>query len=151
MRYTNDLGRTWRRLHACGPAAWRREATRNTSRMRAGAMCAALLLFVSTTALGSTGSAIGKITRIQLFSSDFSNYNVSAPAFVTIYLDELPPACGTGERRVILGPDHPLFSSVYSTALAAYHAGDSVRVWYFNTCTLRPNSWDFSLLQIGSL
>lgn len=143
MRYRNPLSRTWRRLH------YRREVTRNTSRTRANFAFAALLLLVSAPSLAATSSAVGKITRIQLFSTDFSSYNTNAPALFTIYVDELPPACGTELRRVVLGPDHPLFSAVYSAALAAYHAQDDVRIWYFDTCTQRPNAWDFSLLEIG--
>ena len=90
----------------------------------------------------------GKITRIQIFNSNYGNYNTTGKGYIGFFMSELTPACGTGLKRVIISNDHPLFNTVLSAALTAKTTGKEIEFWHTGKCTLRSNSWDFALFQV---
>ncbi len=90
----------------------------------------------------------GKVTSIVSFPKTYGNYSNSAQGLVGFYVKDLPKGCGSGQNRVVIDVDHPLYNSALSLALTAHSTGKSVRIAYFNTCTLRSGSWDFAYLML---
>lgn len=89
-------------------------------------------------------SQIGKITDIVSFPKSYGQYSESEKGLLGIYVEGLPKACGSGNTRVVIGVDHPIYQSVLSMALYAKASGSQVKVQYFESCTLRSDSWDLA-------
>ena len=91
----------------------------------------------------------GKINKVKVFSPTFGTYNVDDFGFAMLYMDELPVACGSNERRVGITTDHPLFEAVLSTALTAKATRSDVVLGYIDSCSIKNNAWDFSVLDLN--
>jgi len=95
----------------------------------------------------------GKIADVYLFSDDWETYNTQDTGIAAIYMTpssgwELLPGCGTGQRRILISTDHPLFNSVVSTVLTAKVTGQTVELWHLTKCTIRTNAWDFGVIRV---
>ncbi len=90
----------------------------------------------------------GKITKILSSSVSRNPYNTESEGAFYIYIDGLPSACGTTQKRVVIGSNHPLFATVTSVALMAYSTELEVVLAYLESCTVHANSWDFSYMYI---
>ena len=63
-------------------------------------------------------------------------------------MDELSGACTSGEKRIAISTDHPLYDSVLSMALSAKISNSKVKVMHLSTCSSRSNAWDFAAIEI---
>ena len=110
-----------------------------------------LLFLLSLSSLTHAAGAAfhdGKVTEIGSFPKTYGSYSEQAEGLLAIYIDGLPPGCGSGIGRVVIGVDHPIYNSVLAIALYAKASGSTVTVSYFEECTLRGNSWDLAYLQV---
>lgn len=108
------------------------------------------LIASSLDVFSETGENFGKISKIQFFTNDWGTYNEADSALAVFYMDPaLPKACDTGEKRVAIGVNHPLYQSVVSSLLAAKISGTDVKIKYVKACTARSNSWDFGYLLLN--
>jgi len=96
----------------------------------------------------NTVQTTGYISKIRTFSNGATTYNTNDIGITNIYVDSLAGACGSNEKRVAIGTDHPLYQSVISMALMAKASNLEIEIWYLDTCTVRTNSWDFRLIEI---
>lgn len=94
------------------------------------------------------GSHKGTITQIAAFPHDYGKYDENQKGRLTLFIEGLPPGCGDGLPRVVIGVDHPMYDSVLSIALLAKASETKVSVAYFKECTLRENSWDLANITI---
>lgn len=92
-------------------------------------------------------NSTGVVSKIRMFSNP-DKYDASARGFAFIYLEQLPGACGSEEKRVAISTDHPLYSSVLSLAVVSKTTGSPIDLWYLDQCTLRGNAWDFSYIEL---
>ena len=107
------------------------------------------LIFTSGICHAGNTNHFGKITDILFFSKNWGSYSNSDGAVAAIYMEPaLPKACETGDNRVVIDVDHPLYDSVVSAALAAKLAQTDVQLNYLSTCSVRSNSWDFGYLRL---
>lgn len=106
-----------------------------------------LIIGLCGDALAAKTNSIGIVTKIRMFSNP-DKYDPSVRGFAFIYLDQLPGACGSAERRVAISTDHPLYSSVLSIAVVSKTTGSPINLWYLDQCTLRGNAWDFSYIEL---
>jgi len=90
----------------------------------------------------------GYISKIRSFSNGASTYNTNDIGITNIYVDSLAGACGSNEKRIVIGTDHPLYQSVVSMALMAKASNLEIEIWHLDTCTVRTNSWDFRLIEL---
>ena len=67
---------------------------------------------------------------------------------IFIYIEGIPKGCGLGEKRVAIGSNHPLFTTVVQMALSAKETNQTVEIWYLNTCSDRNGSWDFAAMWV---
>jgi hypothetical protein len=91
---------------------------------------------------------VGKITEIAAHSASYEQYRTTSKGLVFIYMEGIPKGCGFGEERVAIGLEHPLFSTIVEMALSAKASGQTVELWYLNTCSAREGSWDFAAMWI---
>lgn len=98
-------------------------------------------------ALAAKTNSTGVVTKIRMFSNP-DKYDPSARGYAFIYLDQLPGACGSAEKRVAISTDHPLYPSVLSIAVVSKTTGSPIDLWYLDQCTLRGNAWDFSYIEL---
>jgi len=93
----------------------------------------------------------GKITKVRIFANNHAVYNIDSVGFAVIYVDSLGDACeseGGKYGRVIISTDHALYQTVVAIALTAKASRSPVNIWHLDTCSLRNNAWDFSLLEL---
>lgn len=90
----------------------------------------------------------GIVKKIKIFSSNPDIYNPNDKGLLMIYMDELPVACETPEKRVVITSDHPLFESVLSTALVSKTTQKPIELSYINTCSQKSNAWDFAIIEL---
>lgn len=80
----------------------------------------------------------GKVSSIKMFGN-----------IVAIYVDSIDEnACGSGQKRVAIKTDNPLYSVVVSSALAAKATGALVEISYYDSCNNQQGSWDFESFWI---
>jgi len=104
-------------------------------------------MLISSLANSSNTSHEGQIKEIVFFSKNWESYSNGDGAVAGFYMDPpLPKACGTGDSRVLIDVEHPLYDSVVSAALAAKMSRTKVKLNYLSTCSIRYNSWDFGHL-----
>lgn len=114
------------------------------------------LLMMVLVFMASAGNAVGtlyvdgKVTKIVSFPHSYGTYSESSRGLLGIYVEGLPPGCGDGTARVVIGVDHPLHASVLALALTAHSTGKTVRLAYFDACTIRSESWDFAYMVLNS-
>lgn len=96
----------------------------------------------------NTVQTTGYISKIRTFSNGATTYNTNDIGITNIYVDSLAGACGSNEKRVAIGTDHPLYQSVISMALMAKASNLEIELWHLDTCTVRTNSWDFRLIEL---
>lgn len=94
-------------------------------------------------------SHTGKVTRVVAFPYSYGEYSESQRGLLAIYVEGLPKGCDSGQERIVIGVDHPIHDSVLSIALMAKVSGTEVNIAYFNTCTIRSESWDLAYLTIN--
>lgn len=92
-------------------------------------------------------NSTGVVTKIRMFSTP-DRYDPSARGLMFIYLDELPGACSSAEKRVAISTDHPLYSSVLSIAIVSKTTAAPIDLRYLDQCTLRGNAWDFPYVEL---
>ena len=110
-----------------------------------------VVCFFGTTMFELAAASVeGLITKIDIHSDTWSQYNVNDKAYVSIYIDGMPKSCNqdNGARRVIISHDHPLFDSALSMALAAKRANKKLFVNYLTTCNVRSGAWDFGYMSV---
>lgn len=90
----------------------------------------------------------GVITEIAVFPQSYGSYSESAKGRIAIYVEGLPKGCGSGQARVVISEEHPLFDAVLSIALVSKTSGQRVRLAYFDECTIRQESWDFAYISL---
>ena len=93
-------------------------------------LCTVLLMF----SFGSNAAQVyidGKVKSIKMFSD------------VVIYVTSVPRACNTGQPRVAIDKNDPVFSAVVSSALAAKATDATVQIGYHDSCSVNALSWDF--------
>ncbi|MDO6423515.1 hypothetical protein [Saccharophagus degradans] len=105
------------------------------------------VLLFSSSAL-SLDYAVGKVKKIRLFSMTSEPYNTTTKGLAMVYIDELPGACATTEKRIAIDSSHPLFESFLALALVSKSTGTPVNIGYQSTCNLRGNAWDFGLIEL---
>jgi len=108
-----------------------------------------VIFFSAQVHAGKVAQATGEIYKVMSFTKGYNNYNVNDTGLFTFYMDTLPPACNSKERRVSISTDHPLYQTVVSTILMARASNMPVTVWYIDTCSQRSNSWDFAVIEIN--
>lgn len=106
-----------------------------------------LALFIPSVASAKSVTVSGYVKKLDLHTHNWQNYNVNDTGFASIYLDELPIACGTGLKRVVIHSTHPLFPTVISTLLAAKIANKKVHITYLDSCQTRSGAWDFGYIS----
>ena len=94
-------------------------------------------------------AVIGKVTRITSHTVARNPYDASKLGMIMLHVDNLPGACGTVHKRVAIGSDHPLFSTVTSVVLTAQAQGKEIQLGYLESCTVHANSWDFSYIILN--
>lgn len=95
-------------------------------------------LMCSTSAFAAIVYKTGNVTSIKMFEN-----------VVVIYVDTIDTnACVSGQRRVAIRNDNPIYSAVVSSALAAKATGSPVEIGYHDTCTNQAGSWDFESFWI---
>ena len=108
-----------------------------------------LLLQISCYSFAGNTNHVGVIKEVIFFAKNWGAYSNNDGAVAAIYMEPaLPRACGTGDYRVVIDVDHPLYQSVVSAALAAKVSQMPVRLNYLSTCSVRGNSWDFGYLHL---
>lgn len=110
--------------------------------------CITVLFLFAVNVNAGKSSAIGIVKKIRVFSQNPDAYIPSQEGRAYIYVDEVPGACGSNESRVAIGTDHPLFQSVVSLALVSKTTQTPVEIYYLDSCTMRGNAWDFSLITL---
>jgi hypothetical protein len=107
-----------------------------------------LLALVSYPAFAEVKYHSGQVTAVEVFQDHWSGgYNENQPAMLALYIEGLPPACGS-HRRTVIRTTHPLYDSVLSIALSAQTTGRPVKLAYLDRCTVRTGAWDFGYLHI---
>jgi len=85
-----------------------------------------ILMLFSSNVFAEIKQIKGEVTDIDLFAKTPSKYDVNDVGLAAIYINspDLLPGCGnSGEKRVIISTDHPLYQSVISLALTAKTTG----------------------------
>lgn len=93
-------------------------------------------------------NATGIVKKIRVFSATPEPYNTSSKGLAHVYLNELPGACESDEKRVVIDSSHPLFQSFLSIAMVSKTTKTPVNIGYQSTCNLRGNAWDFGLIEL---
>lgn len=110
-------------------------------------------IFISCTAslsfAASTVAVTGKVTDVASFPLSYGSYNKNTTGLLGIWVEGLPAGCGDGKKRVVITHDHPLHDSALSIALMAKATGKKVEISYFEECTIREKSWDFSYIWLA--
>ncbi len=87
----------------------------------------------SSTAFAGTVYKEGTVTSLKMFGDVF-----------VIYVDAIDtPACATGQKRVAIKNDDPIYSTVVSAALTAKATGAKIQIGYNEQCVNNSTSWDF--------
>lgn len=105
-----------------------------------------VICMFSITVHAAKYSATGVVQDIKMFSENPNIYNTEQLGRVFIYLNELPKACASNEKRIAISSNHPLFDSVLSVALVSKTTQTPVEIWYLDSCSQRSNAWDFSIM-----
>lgn len=96
-------------------------------------ICLFINVILLAPAMAGTVYKTGKVTSVKMFGS-----------VVVVYVDTISEkACSSGQKRVAIKSDDPIFSAVVSTALAAKATDATVEIGYDDQCTHNSNSWDF--------
>ena len=112
-----------------------------------GLLCAALV--ASSVSVACAGEVVGRITRISFHLDNWNALNYNDAALAQIYIEGLPAACGvSGNFRVVIANQNPLYSSIVAAAMAAQARGAQVRATYLNSCAVRAGSWDLVILEL---
>ncbi|GAB1624090.1 hypothetical protein AAOGI_41400 [Agarivorans albus] len=93
-------------------------------------------------------SAVGVVQKVKVFSLPPDRYNPNDQAMLAIYVNELPGACGSNEKRIAIGSAHPLFDAVTSIAMVSKTTKTKAVVGYLGSCSIRSNAWDFSFIEL---
>jgi hypothetical protein len=121
-------------------------------RYKLGVICLTIACMTDTGLAANENSATGAITEIQTHSASRNPYNTNSLGWTFIYMDELPisngAGCGTGQNRVIITSDHPLYNTVVALATAAKLSGGLVTLHYLEECTIVTNAWNFSIMIV---
>lgn len=110
-----------------------------------------LVFLISFSPIVFAGNAnhSGKISKVRFFAISWGSYSETDDAVMVFYMEpSLPSACGTGDNRIAIGINHPLYSSVVSAVLAAKMSDTQVNLSYLTTCSKRPDAWDFGYIGI---
>lgn len=90
----------------------------------------------------------GKVLQILSHTKARNPYDVSSLGMVVLFIDTLPGACNTNNKRVAVGTDHPLFETVLSIALSAQAQSKTIELGYLESCIVHHNAWDFSYIRL---
>ena len=102
-----------------------------------------IFLFFTSNFASADTTVAGKITQVKMFSLP------GGLGGFAIYMNELAPACGSSDpRRVLIKSDHPIFSTVVASALAAKMANSDIEIVHSGTCTVLDHAWDFVMLLV---
>lgn len=101
--------------------------------MRNSVLFILLGLIIAPSSFAATVYKTGNVVSIKMFAD-----------VVVIYVDTIDAnACGSGQKRVAIKNDDPIYTAVVSTALAAKAMGSLVEIGYNDSCTNQSSSWDF--------
>ncbi len=106
-----------------------------------------MFCFLATNAYAIT-VAEGVVKKIKAFSATPEKYDPNDLGLLIIYVDGLAGACGTSEKRVAIGSNHPLFNAAHSIAMLSKTTNTKVSIGHVGTCNLRSNAWDFSIIEL---
>lgn len=108
-----------------------------------------ILLFVLPF-VASAGTVSGKIHSINIHLDNWNTVDLSQNGVFMFTIESLPGACDSGQRRIAIKTNHPLYDTIVSTVLSAQAQSKPVTVNYLEQCTFRGSAWDFGTLYFES-
>ena len=108
-----------------------------------------ILIFSHQAISAGIKTVSGTINRVQVMGTNYPQNNTAGEAIAFIYMDNFPISCGNAanQKRVAITSSHPAFSAVLSSALAAKATQQTVKIDYYEECTLWNKAWDFAVFN----
>ena len=105
--------------------------------------------WVQSVSAASTKTITGKIKKVGTHLQAHYSTNLDQTGVFYFYMDDLPAACNTTQKRLAITTNHPLYNTISAMVLTAKAQDASITAYYLDTCTYRSDAWDLTVLFLN--